>query len=481
MRWKTGSLRCRRLGLALAIAMIWLNHTALAQKHYQEIKFPPLRKFEIPRPQRVVLDNGMIVFLIEDHELPLVEASLLIGAGSAYDPGDKVGLAAIATEVIRTGGSTSRSGDAIDSLLERSGTSVELSAGLLTSSAYISALKEHAGLAFEILSEILRHPAFPPEKIELAKIAQRTSIARRNDNPMQIVNREFFKLIYGADSPYARHTEYATIDAITREDLVAYHRAYFHPNNFILGVWGDFDSQAMLDLVKSYFGSWPRGEVQKPSLPPVNYQWDYTVNFVQKPDLNQSYIMLGHIGGIRSNPDYFTWEVMNEILGGSFTSRLFRVVRSRMGLAYSVFGTYGANYNYPGVFYVGCQTKLGSTVKAIRAMLDQVRSLREKEVSDEELAQAKESFLNSFVFNFDSKREIVERLMTYEYYGYPPDFLDRLREGVSKVTKQDILRVAHEYLRPDQVRILVVGKEDGLDEPLSVLGPVRTIDITIPQ
>jgi zinc protease len=474
-------IRRRYLVASLLIFSFGLAGQVDAQKSYKQLKYPPLRAFQIPKPERVVLDNGLIVFLIEDHELPLVEASLLIGAGSVYDPPEKVGLAAIATEVIRTGGSTGRSGDEIDALLERTGTSVELSAGLQTSSASVSALKEHAGMAFEILTDILRNPAFPQDKIELAKIGQRTAIARRNDNPMQIVNREFFKLIYGAQSPYARHTEYATIEAIRREDLIAYHKAYFHPNNCILGVWGDFNSAEMLQLIKQHFGTWPRGEVIKPQLPEVNYQWDYSVNFVRKPDLNQSYIMLGHLGGIRSNPDFFTWQVMNEILGSAFTSRLFRVVRSRMGLAYSVFGMYGANYNYPGVFYVGCQTKLSSTVQAIRAMLDQVRSLREQEVSDEELAQAKESFLNSFVFNFDSKREIIDRLMTYEYYGYPADFLDRLRDGVSKVTKQDILRVARQYLRPDQVRILVVGNDQGLDQPLSVLGPVNEIDITIPQ
>ena len=452
-----------------------------AQKSYKELKFPPLRKFEIPEAKRVELDNGMILFLIEDHELPLVEASMLIGVGSIYEPADKIGLASITGTVIRTGGSYSRSGDQIDEELERIGGSVEVSIRRTTGNASVSVLKEYADLAFDILADILRNPAFPEDKIELAKIEQRSAIARRNDSPMQIINREFYKLIYGPDSPYARHPEYATIDNITRDDLIAFHRRYFHPNNFILGIWGDFNTDDMIELVKKHFADWPRARIERPSLPPVKYEFDYSVNYIEKTDLTQSYIMLGHIGGIRRNPDYFTWRVMNQILGGAFTSRLFRIVRSRMGLAYSVFGAYGANYDYPGVFYVGCQTKLETTVKAIRAMLEQVERMREEEVTDEELTQAKESLLNSFVFNFDTKEEVVRRLMTYEYYGYPKDFLQRLRDAVERVTKADIKRVARKYLRPDKVRILVLGNQEKFDQPLSTLGEVRTIDITIPE
>ena len=201
---------------------------------------------------------------------------------------------------------------------------------------------------------------------------------------------------------------------------------------------------------------------------------------IRKDDVNQSNIYLGHIGGLRSDPDYFALIVMNRILGGGFTSRLFRNVRSREGLAYSVFGSYSANYDYPGEFYVGCQTKSESTVKAIRAMLREVEKMKDSEVTDEELALAKDSFLNSFVFNFDTTGEIVNRLMTYEYYGYPSDFLMKIKQNVEKVTKADVLHVARKHLKPDQVQILAVGRPDDFDEPLSTLGPVNEIDITIP-
>jgi predicted Zn-dependent peptidase len=152
-----------------------------------------------------------------------------------------------------------------------------------------------------------------------------------------------------------------------------------------------------------------------------------------------------------------------------------------MGLAYAVFGVYSADYDHPGVFYVGCQTKSKSTAQAIRAMSEEVKKITEAEVTDEELALAKESYLNSFVFNFDSRAEIVRRLMIYHYFGYPEDFLQKTKDNVEKVTKADVLRVARKHLQPDKMQILAVGRPQDFDEPLSVFGQVREIDITIPQ
>jgi len=308
----------------------------------------------------------------------------------------------------------------------------------------------------------------------------RSAIARRNDDVGAIAAREFDKLIYGPDSVYARHTEYATIDNISRDDLVAFHRKFCGPNNMMLGIWGDFDTDQMIKKIEKAFKGWEKADVELPTVLQVQYEFRPTVNVIRKDDVNQSNIYLGHIGGLRNDPDYFALILMNRILGGGFTGRLFKNVRSREGLAYSVFGIYSANYAFPGVFYVGCQTKSEATVRAIRAMTEEVRKMTESEVADEELALAKDSYLNSFVFNFDTKGEIVARLMTYAYFGYPLDFLQKTRDSVEKVTKKDVLRVAGEHLKPDKMQILAVGRSQDFDEPLSVLGPMREIDITIP-
>jgi predicted Zn-dependent peptidase len=324
------------------------------------------------------------------------------------------------------------------------------------------------------------HPAFPPNKIELAKIQHRSAISRRNDEPAEIASREFSKLIYGPQSVYARQTEYATIDAIARDDLVAFHKRFFGPNTMMAAVWGDFQTDEMVKKIEKAFAGWEKIDLAVAPLPKVDYQYVRTVNLVPRPDLNQSNILLGHIGGLRNDPDYFALVVMNQILGGGFTGRLFKNVRSRQGLAYSVFGAYGTEYAYPGTFSLGCQTKSESTVEAIEAITSEVEKMRQAEVTDEELKLAKESFLNSFVFNFDTKGEIVTRLMTYEYYDYPADFLLMTRDRVDKVTRADVLRVAQEHLRPDKIQILVVGNPEAFDKPLKTLGDVSTIDITIP-
>jgi len=448
--------------------------------HYKQLKYSKLGDIQVPEVQQVTLANGMKLFLLEDHELPLISVSARIRVGSIYEPPDKIGLAAVTGTVMRTGGTLGRTGDEIDEQLELIAASVETGIGLNSGSASVSVLKKDIDLALDILADVLMNPAFREDKIMLAKIQHRSAIARRNDDVGSIAAREFEKLIYGPQSVYARHTEYATIGSISRDDLVDFHKKFFGPNNMMLGIWGDFDADIMIKKIEKAFEGWEKVDLELPEVPPVEYEFPKTVNVIRKDDVNQSNIYLGHIGGLMSNPDYFALILMNRILGSGFTSRLFKNVRSREGLAYAVFGIYSANYDFPGLFYVGCQTKSEATVKAIRAMTEEIRKMTETEVTDEELALAKDSYLNSFVFNFDTKGEIVGRLMTYAYYGYPLDFLQKTKENVEKVTKKDVLRVARKYLRPDEMQILAVGRPQDFDESISVLGSVNEIDITIP-
>ena len=477
--YKSSAARVVIFGI-LVLCFTLTSCTQNSTLHYKQLTYSKLGDIHVPEVQQVTLANGMRLFLLEDHELPLVSVSARIRVGSIYEPPDKIGLASITGSVMRTGGTISRTGDEIDEQLELIAASVETGIGLNSGSASVSALKKDIDVGLDILADVLMNPAFREDKIMLAKIQHQSSIARRNDNVRSIAAREFEKLIYGPDSVYARHTEYATIGNISRDDLVAFHKKFYGPNNMMLGIWGDFDTDIMIRKIEKAFEGWEKVDTELPEVPTVEYEFPRTVNVVRKDDVNQSNIYLGHIGGLRSNPDYFALILMNRILGSGFTSRLFKNVRSREGLAYSVFGIYSANYDFPGLFYVGCQTKSEATVKAIRAMTEEVRKMTESEVTDEELALARDSYLNSFVFNFDTKGEIVGRLMTYAYYDYPLDFLQKAKKNVEKVTKKDVLRVAKKYLRPDEIQILAVGRPDDFDEPLSVLGSVREIDITIP-
>ena len=471
-------LKSATLGLMLA-GLVFSAMPVAAQKDYRALEFPPLNDIVTPAPTRVVLDNGIILYLVEDRRLPMINLSARFGVGSVNEPADKIGLAGITGAVMRTGGSTSMSGDEIDETLEGLGATVETQIGRVSGSAFMSVLKDNVDTVLPILADVLMHPAFPEDKIELEKVTARSTIARRNDDPTDMGFREFRKLIYGAESVYARHAEYATIDAISRDDLVAYHREWMHPDNTMFGVWGDFDTEEMVKKISEVFGGWEKAGFVRPDLPNVDYTFDSSVNFIRKDDINQSTVVLGHIGGVMDNPDYFALRVMNDILSGGFSGRLFRIVRSEQGLAYAVFGIYSANYNFPGIFYVACMTGSGTTAQAIRSLRHEVERMKTDEITEEELNLAKESFLNSFVFNFDSRREIISRQMTYEYYGYPQDFLEKTKTEIEKVTVDDVKRVAREYLQPDKMRIVVVGNDQDFDEPLSAFGEVNEIDVTI--
>jgi zinc protease len=470
------------LGVLAAVPLILAQPGKLAAT-YKELKYPALHSIKVPEPVRFTLANGISVYLVEDHELPTIGVSALIRAGGRWEPVNRAGLASITGAVIRTGGSASHSGDQLDDELDRLGASVETGIDNDTGNASVSVLKEDIDKGLGILADILQHPAFPQEKIDLAKIAERDGIARRNDDPQGIAFREFGSVIYGKGSAWSHQTEYATIDAITRDDVVAFHRQFFQPENVVLGAWGDFDATQMRAKIEKAFGGWQKGGHARPEPPAVdararNRAGVYAIN---KDDINQSTVLMGFLGGRRDDPDFMALDVMNTVLGSGMASRLFSQVRSEQGLAYAVFSTWSPEWDHPGVFAAMGGTKSGTTVKIIRALKREIERLGQAPVTDDELARAKDSILKGAAFDFDSTGKIVNRLMFYEYYGYPRDYLQRYLDGVRAVTQADVERVAKQYLKTDQFAVVVVGKEKDFGEPLSALGKVTRIDVTIPK
>ena len=449
-------------------------------KPHEGLVYPPLNQPQPPVPDRFELDNGMIVYLLEDHELPIIDISVRVRTGSIYEPADKVGLAVIAGAVMRTGGTASKTGDELDEILENLAASVETGIGTDSGSASMSVLKEDLDIGLSILADILMNPAFREDKIELEKVQHRSGIARRNDNPGGITRREFGKLIYGADSPYARTTEYDTINSITRDDLLDFYQKFFRPNNVILGVLGDFNSETMLAKIQEAFKDWEPAAIDLPGKPKIPEAYGKIVALVNREDVNQTNIRMGHIGWLRTNEDYPALVVMSQILGIGFSSRLINSIRVEKGLAYSVGNNYGAGYDIPGLFFIVCGTKSETTVTAIEAILAEVEKMRTEEVTDDELKQAIDGFMNSSVFDYDTKGEILSRALRYEYYEYPQDFVEQLMAGIREVTKADVRRVAAEYLHPDKFTFIAVGKASDFDKPLNTLGDVMEVDITIP-
>lgn len=471
------SLRFPAAGMALVLALTSPLPAQRIPKSYKDLKFPPLGEIKAPEPVRFELANGMVVYLVEDRELPLIGATAMIRTGARWEPPDKAGLAAITGTVMRTGGSTTRSGDQLDEELDRLAAVVETGIGQDSGRAMVSVLKEDIERGLEILADLLRNPAFPEEKIELAKIAQRDAIARRNDDPSGVAFREFARILYGKDSPYGRQPEYETINSITRDDLVRFHREFFQPENVILGVWGDFRSGEMRALIERIFGSWPRGGRPKPVPPPVESRAAGGLYVINKEDVNQSWVLLGGLAGRRDDPDYFALTVANGVLSW----RLLNNVRTAAGLAYATGSAWDAGWDRPGIFRAFGNTKLETTVQILEAIRAEVAKLRQSEPEPSEFTRARDSILKGFAFEFDSTQEIVERMVGYEYYGYPRDYLQRFRTGIEKVTPADVLRAAQSRLDPERLTVLVLGREKGFERPLASFGKVVPWDITIPQ
>jgi predicted Zn-dependent peptidase len=441
-----------------------------------KLQFAPM-EFAPRKPQRNVLSNGMVVYLLEDHDLPIINITATIRTGAVYEPPEKAGLASLVGHVMRSGGTTTRSVENINEELEYIAASVETAISREEGSASLSVLRKDLDKALEIFEDILRNPAFPEEKIKKRKEEILEAIRRENDSPAGILFREFRRLLYGAH-PYGRKVEGypETLDRITRKDMVEFHKKYFHPNNILMGVAGDFDTQEMLEKLEKLLKDWPREEVSFPAVPSVVEEFQKSVNYIYK-DINQSNVVLGHLAIERTNPDYFPAMLLNFILGGgSFASRIPGKVRSEEGLAYSVYSAFQTPRD-KGFFFVNCQTKAESTSRSIALSLEEIQRIREKPVEEEELATAKDTFTNQFVFLFTSSSAIVSHMVNIEYQGLPLNYLETYVDRVKAVTREDLLRVAQKYLHPDKVTILVVGNEKKFDRPLSEFGEVKTIEL----
>lgn len=446
---------------------------------WKQVPIPKLPPFKPQEPVRVELSNGMVIFLTENHELPLIDATARIRGGSRSEPAAKTGMVDMYGDVWRTGGTERRTGDAMDDFLEARAAKLETGSGSDSTYISLSCLKGDFDDVFAMFVDLLQHPAFREDKVALAKNQMNTGIARRNDDTDSIAEREGTKLAYGPNNPYARVPEYFTVAAVTREDMLAWHEQHVHPNDIIFGITGDFDAKQMEANLRTAFENWPKGPVTE--APKVEFTPAKPgIYFVNKTDVNQSAIKMVGLGIIRKNPDYFSVGVMNEVFGGGFSSRLFSNLRTKLGLAYSVGGGVGSSWDHVGITSFDMGTKSATTVDGIQGLWNEMDDLKKNPPTDAELQRAKDNILNSFIFRFDTPEKVLRERMAYEYYGYPADWLQQYRTGIERTSLADVRRVIDKYIHKDQLAVLVVGNGEEMTKPLSSLGPVKNIDITIP-
>jgi predicted Zn-dependent peptidase len=461
--------------------------------HPRDLKFSPL-SYEPPIPSRYrqVLSNGVVAYLVEDHDFPLVNVSVLIRTGHYLDPKGKEGLAGMMANQMRAGGTASFSADAFDEEAAFLAANISSTMSETQANVTLNCLSKDLDRALQLFTDMLRAPRFQEERIDLYKNQTTQSLERRNDQTDTIQSREWARLMRGDHHFSTAWDTKASIDSISRQDLVDFHKQYYYPANFLFAVSGDFSTPSMIAKLEAIMGDWPNSTVQVTPVPRPSHIPQPGVYMVNKPDVNQGRVSMGHLSTTRDNPDFYALSLMDDILGGGgFTSRIMLRVRSDEGLAYSAFSDFGFGIYYDGVFQAGFESKSPTCAQAADIVLEEIQKIRHEKVSSEELETAANYAVEVFPRYFASAAAIAGTFANDEYTHRKPDFWSTYRQRMRAVTADDILRVAQKYLMPDKMVILAVGNVDDMlkgnpDKPehsfkkLAAAGEIKRIPLPDP-
>ena len=442
---------------------------------------PPLRPLQVPRPERITLPNGLVAFLLEDHTFPVVSGTAYVPSSPELVGDEKLGLAELTGEVMRSGGTAQHPGDALDDRLAAIGASVTTSLSRELGYGGFRCLAENTDEVLGLFADVLERPDFPQAKILITKTSMHQSIAARNDEVVPIADRIAAQAVYGKGSPWARSAEHATVDAIGREDCRRLHARVFVPERMVIAVYGDFRAADMKRRLLAAFGGWKHSGTPAPVLPAAGAQGPRRLFFAPKDDVTQSELLVVGLGHRVDEPDHAAMDVVEQALGGGSQSRLNRHIRAQRGLAYSTGSSAGAEYRKPGVFEAWTLTRNDSALTALGLLRGELDGMLAAPLGDEEFREAKESVQNQFVFNFERRSSALFRAAYYQELGYPPDHLSRYQQALEAVTPASAFEAAKRHIRPDGMSVVIVGKEKAFEHALEREGlPVERVDITIP-
>ena len=452
---------------ALAAALLSLTLASASQagaqppipRHPSELTYAPL-SFATPDPaaSRHVLANHVVAYMVEDHTLPLVTVTVLVKAGGFLDPPDKRGLASATGMLMRTGGTATLPPATFDDEVAFLAASLTSGFGPTSGQVSMNFLAKDTGRALDLLFQVLRTPRFDDARFDLYRTQVLQQMARRNDETESIEDREWTRLLRGPDHFTSQQPTKASLDRITHDDLVAFHRAHVHPGAFTFAISGDFQTADLVAKLDAAMAGWPIPTTGPAAVPTFAHLAVPGVYLVDKPAVNQGRVSIGHVGLRRGHPDEIAVDVMNDILGGAgFTSRIMARVRSDEGLAYSAGSGFVPGIHYPGWFRAGFQSKSSSVARAARIVLDEIDRIRREPVSAEELDLVKTSAIEIFPRYFASAGAVAGTFANDEATGRDPRYWQTYRDKVRAVTVEDVLRVAREHLRPERLVILIVG------------------------
>jgi zinc protease len=414
------------------------------------------RSFQVHEHQ---LGNGLKALFVENPAIPTISINASVLTGARYDPEEKAGLAIMVSRLLDEG-TKNRSSLEIAEAIESAGGAIETDGSFERVVVSISILKKDLDLGLDLLSDLLINPIFPQDYVEKEKERTLSEIASAKDRPQVIAGWAFNELIY-TDHPLHRpsHGYPETVERLTRDDLLDFHKRYFVPNNAIVSIVGDFRVAELVPKVERVFTGWQSRPIAFPVYPPVARQTERRTRIINMP-AQQLNIYLGHLGVVRSNPDYYALQVLDTILGGGagFTARIPQKLRDELGLAYTTFASITMTAGLdPGRFVAFIGTSPENMNLAIDGLIQEIRRIVEQPVTESELQDAKEYLTGSFVFAFETSSQIARFLVHAQVYGLGFDYIDKYPEHVNRVTIEDIARVARKYLDPQNYTLVVVG------------------------
>lgn len=430
--------------------------------HPEKLEYPKL-DYKIPASSqyREVLSNGMVVYIAEDRMLPTFDLHVTLAAASAFDPKNKMGLASFTGEQMRDGGTQDLTPEQLDEKVDFLAARLSSGFGETNGSADLSVLSKDIDAGLDLLISMMRYPRFDETRFRLSKERRLQNLKRRNDNTANIETSEFAFLMNGEEHFSNWYPTPETTNAITREDMIEFHRKHVHPGNMMLSVSGDFDRREMLKKLEKAFAGWPAGEKAPKAFAPPNHTPKPGVYVVHKADVNQGRVSIGHKGVLRGSPDEFALQVMNGILGASgFRSRIVARVRSDEGLAYNSGSQFGQGAYWPGNFRAWFQSKSNSCAYATKIVLEEINRIRTEKVTPDDVTATVNFYVESLPQRFESKMAMLETFSSDEFSGRDPKYWETYVENLKKVTVDDVQRVAQKYLQPDKLVILAVGNAD---------------------
>jgi zinc protease len=421
--------------------------------------------------QKKTLPNGLRVILVEHHELPIIAVELMVRAGSALDPGDRPGLAHLTSSLLLEG-TTSKTAQELSEEIEFIGGTLRGRCEYECTTISATSLKKDCSTLLGLLSQVVTSPSFPEEELERYREKFRASILKEKDDRRVIAERHMDELLF-ANHPYG-HPPIGTLEglkAITRFDVLEFHKRYYLPNNSILAVVGDFEPVELWEELEGYFGGWRGAELRKVPSPPLQ-KISNRIRLLDKPDLTQTEIRIGLLGIERTSQDFFPLLLLNHVLASGPSSRLYTELRAKRGLTYGVNSRFYARKER-GPFFIRTHTKNETTLETLRLLLKELERVRDEGVSQEELEAARAYQTGSFPLGLETPAQIASHLLEQELYGLPEDYLETYLKQLGAVTLEEVNQLAKRFFNPDNMVIVLVGKASEILPQVMSLGEVE--------